>query len=310
MFSMKKFYDFFFITFISLAQTYVFFSILYPKFYINGDNEHYYNAYNVISDLGVVAGYFQFSTVGGSGTEPLSYLILYVSSQFMSYESYFLISNFIFLFTLGFLLSGFHRYYECSFVLLAFSFYIFIASGLTQRLSLAILFWMLYEAVNKRSVLLLLLSVLSHWQMILIVIPVRLKIALNSLSKLKVNLPTSFFLLLLLIVILTQLDSILVKVQYFLRGFHYDSFSVLVWPVTLLLVGYNLKKQDVYFFVILFVVAMIISSGRINILCFFYSVFALKGHGRQLLLFSLIYTPLFAYKNYIYFMHNYNPATL
>jgi len=93
--------NFIIIVVLGLIQSFFLFYLVYPDFYVNGDNEFYNQAYKVISTLGIIEGYLVFHKVGGSGTEPISYFFMFISSKWLTYQQYFYFSNIIFLTVFG-----------------------------------------------------------------------------------------------------------------------------------------------------------------------------------------------------------------
>lgn len=295
---------------ISFVQTYIMFFLIYPEYYINGDNEFYDKAYYVISSLDLREAYSEFHSSGGSGREPISFLFMYVASKFVVYETYFLVSNFLFTFILGYYLFKSHKNWLLAYVLVSFSFYVFIGSNLTQRLSVAIVFWLLSECASNKIIKYsyVAISIASHFQMIATFLSKLASVIALRIMSIKLRW-LDLVLIVISLVLLTQMFGVLYsKVSHKLTGVHYDAFLILVWPILLMLAGLRLKLVNVLFFITMLGLALFISSGRLNIICFFYCLIALSGKDRNILYFMLLQMPYGIYQHINYFDNYYLPG--
>jgi len=304
--------DAFIILSIALAQTAFLYILVYPEFFVNGDNEFYNKAYGLISKLGIIEAYITFQSQGGSGSEPLSFLFMFLSSKFLSYSQYFYISNVVFISIFGLVLRRLFCQWSIAYLILCFSFYVFIASGLTQRLAIAILFWLYAETVScsskKGKGLLQLLSILSHWQMMIVFISKICAAVLKNVLRLRVSHEHLLLMLLIPVGIYFIFDELLIKILHKLTGAHVDALLILVWPCLLRLLAVRIKIEQIMVYGGLFVTALFITSGRLNIICFFYSILVMRGNSKAILYFALTLTPYFIYKHFDYFSHYYLPG--
>lgn len=296
------------IVLVSILQTYVFYYVLYPEFYLNGDNEFYNKAYNHVSGLEFYEGYKIFGEVGGSGSEPISYLIMAIFSKLLPYDVYFYISNILFITIFGFFLRSAYLKWFLPYFILSFSFYVFIGSGLTQRLAIALALWIICMRSDTR-IWVRLLPIFSHWQMLIIFIAQEFGVAVRAFSKCRVKKNHLLLVIFGSIFLYFLFGGVSHKVIYMSEsGFGYNALLILLWPLLLLGIGYRLSLEDASLFFFVFIVAIFISSGRLNILCFFYCVYLLKGKDKKLFYFSLILTPYFVYKHHLYYLNSYQPG--
>ncbi|MDR3442139.1 MAG: hypothetical protein P4L65_03890 [Legionella sp.] len=311
---LNGYYKFFIILSLALLQTWIFYCLIYPEFYINGDNEFYQRAFNSIRNLPFSEAYQGFKKFGGSGDEPISFAILYSASQIMSYSTYFYVSNFIFIFFIGFVSSKLYKHWVAIYFLVAFSFYVFILKGLTQRLAIAFFFLMLSVMFQPRLLKLTFysLSILAHWQMIILFISSNLADFLNNLFKGKIQTTFIFFLMLIVIVFYYFADTLLYKLNFYLGTFslHSNAFLVLLWPLLLVFCGYKLSFENLLFFIITFTFAVFLASGRLNIVCFFYCIYLMRENEQATLRFLMILFPYFICKHYNFYMNYYHPGII
>lgn len=297
-----------FCTVIAALNCYFFLELLFPKMYNNGDNEYYRNAYQIIRHLDLLRAYEEFPRVGGSGQEPLSFLALYLSSKFLEYEKFVIYSNFLFNLVLGLALCRWFRFWHIPFVLVSFSFYSFVGSNLTQRLGvgLIILFVSFIFTSSKKRNVLALFSTLGHFQLVLVTVGA---VAAASLKNAKVIAFNPKQLLFITTgAVFTSFVSFLAsdKIDFYLaRGLEniWESFIIGAWPAILMLAGLRVRLEHLVFFGVFLVVSILIGPGRMNIVCFFVSLYFLRGNDGALLKFSVILTPYMIYKiiNYMPF---------
>ncbi len=300
---------------VSLLQTAFFYVWLFPEFYNNGDNEYYAKAYSAITGASITEAYPIFKTSGGSGSEPISFLIFYFSSNLLTYKEYFYLSNIVFVYVLGYVMKKLYTKWFLIYSLVAFSFYIFIISGLTQRLAISCLFLGLTLCFEfpKIRFFASLLSVLSHWQMLIFFTANHFYKETSTLCRGRINITLLFMLFLGSVLFLAFGESIIYKYYYYAGNrfvLHPKAIVVFVWPVIMLFSGFRVSFSQLFFFVMIGVFALILSVGRLNLFCYLYCFYCMAGSYRAAQKFSLYLLPYFIYKYYDISMNYYHPGII
>jgi hypothetical protein len=312
---MKARLDFFYILMFSLVHSVIFYSVIYPEFYVNGDNEYYRAAYNALSGLDFGESLRQFSSLGGSGKEPVTIAVFFAASKFLDFSTFQHLINVLFVFSIGCLLRQKFRHWRIIFFLVAVSFYVFIVGGLTKRLaiSLSFLSFSLCFIGGRYRYFLAFLSLLSHFQSLIVFSASFISfLSLNfrRLSKYKGVLILCFVLFCLFCVF--YYDFLYGKLVFYISYTGFDFFggmTVFFWPVILAVINRRISASQIMFFLVLFVFSFIVGVGRINLLGFFAVLYFCRG-SKEAILFLIILLPFSCYKHLDFHERHYKPGVI
>jgi hypothetical protein len=236
------------------------------------DNILYIQAYNQIIDLSLTKAYIAYKHFTG-GSEIIYFYLNYNASSYIKYPVFILYLNIVFLLVFYKTLKKYFRNYVIIYLITLFTnFYLYVFLINTHKLKVALIFLMLFLLLNKFKKSMLVLSVLSHFQAIIVFIYYAVIILLQKIKDKKLFIINSkkinyTFLLISTIAISLFYDKILTKIIY------YSDFSI-PYRVILLIILYTtylnlfkLKRTKKFFYpvaVIILILSCIIGGDRIN----------------------------------------------
>lgn len=111
--------------------------------------------------------FISYSTIVGS-IEPIYFLVSYLLSYLIDYNTFIFILNFIFLLSLFYVFKYFFtKYYLIFNIFLLTNFYLYIFLTNTHRLKIAFIFFILFLIVKKYKLLSIFVAIISHLQVFL-----------------------------------------------------------------------------------------------------------------------------------------------
>lgn len=149
-------------------------SYILLSFYIGGDQVHYINFYESISEYDFVSGYLFYNGALGS-QEPIYYLIVYFLNGLFAKNLLFSLINAGLAYCLAYLLLEKRNFFPFGLFPLALNFYLIVLFTGAERLKVSLFFLLLYFMVYNKKVksLLLLSSVFAHIQTFILLISVQ-----------------------------------------------------------------------------------------------------------------------------------------
>jgi len=236
------------------------------------DNENYLKSYENIQTAETIAQSYTLFHKATGANEPMYFLLQYSFSDFLSYEVFNGVINFVFLFILYLLVKKYFRKDLTAFIIiLFFDYYMYRLTGELHRFKLAILFFMLflYFQNTKYRFVSAVLSLSSHFQM-LIIYPIFILRNLKINRYIKIN--TLFYILVAIIAIgiFSALfsSSLIYKIQHY-ASLRFPTSSIIIAILYFLYLFINKDKRNIvnftYLSLIIIPVASIIGSDRLNI---------------------------------------------
>jgi len=135
------------------------------------DNLYYHLAFNHIDNMLILENYNQFKLDIGHGAEPIYFLFNYIFKDVIEFNSLILIINIFFLYSVFNVLKKFFKYYLLIYIILLLSNnYIYVLLSDPHRVKLAISFFLLYLVSVRYKSILLILSILTHFQMLIFIV--------------------------------------------------------------------------------------------------------------------------------------------
>ncbi|PTO86872.1 hypothetical protein CWN98_12430 [Vibrio splendidus] len=284
------------------------FSMYVYSFMSVGDIKHYKNAYNGMS-FSIISSYSHYRGAIGSW-EIVPFFISYIFSILTSYEFYASFLNFIMAYFLSIILLS-RKYNRWIVFALVFplNYYFLVLSFGAERLKVAIIFMLafyyLYNVKGdyKRSFSAIIMSLLSHVQMVILYFSV----ALSSMGARRIIKFAPVFLLVISFVVILLLanpfviDILLNKFKIYVELSQVSLGSFL--GIFLLIVGCGFDKKklkSIFTLSLVFAfVIMLVGATRINIMLYFlYVGFFLTGHTKIFSFKFLIFLASSIYFNY------------
>lgn len=296
--------NFLFSFFFSLYSLFISFYLY--DIYIEGDLQHYSDFYNSLQYYTFLEGYeFYRSRLGAS--EPVYYLLVSLSNNFISKNIFFSILNGLFGFTLSYLLlkRGFH---PLLLFLMGINFYFLVLLGPAERLKISLLFFLLsiWNVNSRKSFVFLLLSLLSHFQIFILLFARfsnSIKLFFKSAKLNRIGKTFSAIILVLLFSVLLYLFKTPIEDKF--MGYSEEGgIEAIVKPLIFLLLTlfYSKKRFEMFIMQIPIVLAAyLIGESRLVILSFGIFVYVSSQYRRGInigMLGSLLY---FAYKGLEFF---------
>lgn len=160
-------------------------------FYTNGDQLHYINFYESISEFDFISGYLFYNNTLGS-QEPIYYIIVYLLNGIFNKNILFSTINAGLAYCLAYLLLEKRKFSPIGLFPLAFNFYLIVLFTGAERFKVSLFFLLLYFMVSNKKVknLLLVTSIFAHIQTLLLFISIQINKSLpiiKSLFKGRIN---------------------------------------------------------------------------------------------------------------------------
>lgn len=301
--------DYLIITFMSILILMLWFNIIFVEFINYSDNFYYNKAYEGLSGSSIPEAY-NFFVWRTAGTEPLSFLLFYTFSNLgFSYSTFIYILDFFLIFLLFSFYIKSRINYLLSFFFISSNFYFIVLSIGVHRLKIAMIFFLIVLLINNRFMkkLFSLLSLLSHFQILIFYL---LDIFSNFISriislKISFRVVFGFIFLLIFTLILSQFTLLFSKFISRIDLHYFDLIKSLIL-VTFFIFMFNIKvkKELIYLFSLTFLV-LLIGGFRVNIMIYFIFIIILaKVNNEKFLLFNFIISPYMMYKTInLYYGH-------
>lgn len=258
-------------------------SYYYGQFYINGDQGHYIEFYENLSNFSLVEGYFKYFNALGA-REPVYYIIVFFFNSLIPKLLLFSIFNFFlsFFIALGLLRLGMH---PVILLLLIPNFYLHVLFLAAERLKVSMTFLAVGLTFNvyKNQLVFIFLSILSHFQAILFFTSVFAKKISNIITPIfktsRIN--TKSFLTILFTIILLSAVIYIYKDTLLDKAFDRNKedggiksvFKPLIFFIFSLIYTKNKKFELALSFLPLIMLAFLIGEFRITIFCYFIFMF-------------------------------------
>jgi hypothetical protein len=245
-------------------------------FFVNGDQYHYNLTYNEVKNLNFIQGFFYYHHNIAS-FEPVYYIIINLSSEFISRVIFIALSNAFLAYLIILYLERYKVSITVIIILILTNYYLIVLYFSAERLKFAFLFLFLaLLAKNYRNkTIILVLSVTTHIQMFILFLSLIFKKLMNVIQQIlirnKMNKKYLFYFILSIVVLLLMQNQIICKFNSY---FHKSSFTfpykiLIFFSMTMLYTRNKLEVLSIFF--VLFVAILFLGEGRINI--FGYCIF-------------------------------------
>lgn len=144
-------------------------SMVVAPYYVNGDQSSYINVYNTLESLSIQDGYRYYNKYLTSH-EVTHFILIWISSRIIEKSFFVSISNAILAYLLLKLLTKWRVYFGISVLLVLTNYYMYVLFFAAEKLKFALIFFIISMLVVERIKLFrmyVVLSVLSHFQMII-----------------------------------------------------------------------------------------------------------------------------------------------
>lgn len=235
---------------------------------LSGDNANYYNGWKALNGNTFIEA-FKLHAIEISSVEPIYFFFAYLSNNFLNYASYILLLNVVFLVSIYLFFRKYFRNYKIIYTYMLFTnIYIYVNILETHRLKLAITFFLLSIVFLNKKKYFILLSILSHLQIIIVYISIELNKFLVRLLKFKLNYKLLLFFIVVILIAYIFNSHIIDKLVY------YNQIERFPLNTLILIFGYIFYlfifkvKQDSYFWtlgILVLFLSFFISSDRLNL---------------------------------------------
>jgi len=292
-----------------LASLIFLFTIIVLPYYTGGDQILYIKAYEFANDHSTfIHSYLIFKAYTG-GAEPISFLLYYLGSSLTIPKIFFDATlNFFLVFYIVKILNIYNISNFSIIILVLTNFYLMVLYLVAERLKISFLFLSIgsywYLENKRKSVFFYLLSVLSHFQMIILLTSIYTSNLILSLRKFtqtykfkfKSLFLFSFIIFILFILYFMAHDAILNKVAFYAQHGNKSVLKLLIFYLLSLYyakkINKSLIKLSIIFLIFSFVI-LIIGEGRINLFGYmiflYYSLQYKKGLNFGFLITSFYY---------------------
>ena len=276
--------------------------------YVKGDQLHYIRFYETISEYNFIKGFVHYNMVLGS-QEPVYYVLVYIVNPIISKKFLISILNAV----LGYFLSRLlleRRLHPSLLVLLALNFYLLVLFLGAERLKLGlIVLLMSFVVKNSRfSGFLKFLSILTHFQTILLLLSEQLgkvpelakKIRFDRISYKAVGaVGVGILMVFILVALRSHLQS---KLAFYIeKGGLSDAIKPLFFMILSMLYTSPNKYKEVFFMSFpLVVAAVIIGDDRVAIFSYFLFFYFASTYRRGLNLGIFLTSFYFIFKGVVF----------
>ena len=258
-------------------------------YYINGDQVHYIRIYNGLEGLDFFEGYY-FYQANIDSREPGYFTLAWASSNLGIDKNYFITFFNVFLayFAYRYLNKiGGHPFIV--FLIITFSYYSFVLFFAAERLKFGFVFLLLAFTYTKRNYLYLILSVITHAQMIIVITSAfGLRIKMDVFRLFNEFIITKKFLCFMIITTAVTVIVFIFMQEHLLSKFdsYFELRNIIELSKLFLLFFLSLfyaknKKDVVVFFVPLFLFTLMFGSDRVNFIGYFaflyFSIYFKRG---------------------------------
>ena len=251
------------ITFLSLAQTFLLMGHIDV-----GDGVFYSQTFSALSGVSILDGYQAFQD-GLGASEFFSYLIFYVAAQVIDYEGFIYLSNLAIAVSIYLVYKKYEKgilWYLCT-VPLNYYFLVLCFGAQRLKLGLLLLFLAVFVAGRVKSRALVVLSLFSHFQVVIVLVAERIRSFFSGVAKLplfEITLFGAFCLGLFFYVPVLQLKVLSYVLE---RGdvnylTFFGSFFIALYATKF---DVGVVVEFLFFFALIF----LIGESRVNILVFF-----------------------------------------
>jgi hypothetical protein len=285
-------------------------SLILSHYYVGGDQFAYHRVYKQMPNL----SFFEAQTYYQkylTSHELIHFILVYIFSMITEKSVFISIFNSILAYSVLLLFRqwGANSLISASIVLT--NYYLYVLYIPAERLKFAVIFLvfsLIYIHNKKNFIIFSILSILSHFSILIVYASILLKYFLSKIKLLIVNYKLSYSLIFVMVLLIIGgvffLEFIVHKVNnYIIIANPTTTFNTIIKPSVFLvasLIYAKNKTQIIYFFIPLIFAAYIIGDSRVNIFCFFvflYAALPVKNGLNLGILTTLIY---FAYKNYFF----------
>lgn len=281
-------------------------SVYFVPLYVNGDQEFYIKAYNLMYGQSIKEAFVIYRTQINSAELVHFFLSWVFSNVGVGKDEYIIILNSILAFLSVKAMIKLGANNILAFFLATFGFYFWVMYIPAERLKLAIVFLnlcIIYWHSFKLRTLFVFLSCLSHLSVVIFVL---IFITINIVNELK-RLKLSLFHLLAVFFILGLLAYFSTHIGDKVLGY-YDSSggqlaSILKLSMLLLLaMFYSPNKHETFIVMLIFsCAAFILGSGRVNMFAYFYFLYVMFQYRRGVNVLNLTVAAYFLYPTFSFF---------
>jgi hypothetical protein len=262
-------------------------SYLFSTLYTGGDQLHYHQVYELISDKGLIESYLIYYNKLNS-SELGHFILTWLASGLIEKNLFFTVLNTLLLmYGVLFLSRVTHRSPLLILILLLSNYYIFVLMFSAERLKVAFLFLFAfmyyYQKISSRMPLLL-MAIISHLSIVLLIVssfvPRLIRDCRRLISAGKLNIALLKYFILFTFVAVVLLDQIYNKIFGYLLEY-FDVFNILKITALTLFVAFFIRNQRSTYFSVMFVLgiaAIIIGDDRVNIFAFLYTQYHFLLH--------------------------------
>ncbi len=261
-------------------------SLFFAPFYFDGDQMGYYNAYNGIKDVNVLEGYVQYHLYITSD-EPIHFLILWIFSNLgISKDIVMAFANAI----LANVLTRLFFKWRVSVGIIVFiiftNFYLLVLYFSAERLKFAFIFFFIAVLLSlrvKKTYLFIVLSILTHVQMLIFVLSRFFAMLMQSMIsffltlKFKLNFTKVIFIIILFFPIIFLSEHILYKFKAYSdnsasKGLLLNTFQPIIFLILSLFYSREKIATSFIFFIII-ISSSIVGPERVTMMAYLYFMF-------------------------------------
>lgn len=260
---------------------------LFSTLYTGGDQLHYHQVYELISDKGLIESYLIYNN-GLNSSELGHFILTWLASGLIEKNLFFTVLNTLLLiYGVLFLSRVTHRSPLLILTLLLTNYYIFVLMFSAERLKVAFLFlfaFMYYYQKISLRIPLLLMAIISHLSIALLIVSSFAPRLIRGFRRLilagKLNIALLKYFILFTFVTVVLLDHIYNKIFGYLLEY-FDVFNILKITALAFFVSFFIKNQRSTYLLVLFalgVAAIILGDDRVNIFAFLYTQYHFLLH--------------------------------
>jgi hypothetical protein len=243
-------------------------------FYIGGDQTHYRQAYELLSDLNLVEGYeLYFSKL--SSREYIHFLLSWLASKFIEKDLFIAIFNGILAYVTMSVLHRWKASVFISFSIVIPNYYFMVLYFSAERLKFALIFLLLSLLYSKNKTLFYpfaFLSIITHVQVLIIYVSIAFnKFFVKTIKMFRTGMLPKYFFLVFLIIIPTLLvkNQIFNKLQYYSNVNGLAELSKGLVFLSLAIWYSNKKIETVLIFTPVLFAVFILGGSRLNMFAYF-----------------------------------------